>query len=206
MIQPAGLGGRPSTGQPGRGDGERVLHPVLGQLDVAERPHQDRDGTPVLAAERALDLGLVGVGRHQRIQAFGVLLERSDLNRFAAGPSRLGGDSECRIEVRHLYDPEPADVLLGLGERAVGHDCLVAVGSDHRRHFRRQKPTTENPHPAGLKVLVEGVDLVVGLLHLFGSALLGRLRSCATLSRYCTVFVGLIGTSSLLTRSFTGSP
>jgi hypothetical protein len=50
MIQPAGLGG---------------------YFDIAERPHQYRDGAPVLLAEGALDLGLVGVDLHRQDQPSG---------------------------------------------------------------------------------------------------------------------------------------
>ena len=69
---PAGGAGRDAVGGPtDRSDGERVLHPVLGQFDIAERPHQNRDGAPVLLAEGALDLGLVGVDLHRRVQPSG---------------------------------------------------------------------------------------------------------------------------------------
>ena len=70
---PSGGAGRDAVGRPtDRSRGERVLHPVLGHFDVAESPHQHRDGAPVLLAEGALDLGLWDLALHRRVQPSGI--------------------------------------------------------------------------------------------------------------------------------------
>jgi hypothetical protein len=69
---PAGRAGRDTVGGPtDHSHSERVLHTILGYFDIAERPHQYRDGAPVLLAEGALDLGLVGVDLHRQDQPSG---------------------------------------------------------------------------------------------------------------------------------------
>src|SRR5690606_17227653 len=49
-------------------------------------------------------------------------LERTHLDRAAARCRGLGSAGQCRVEVGQLEDPEAADALLGLRERAVGRD------------------------------------------------------------------------------------
>jgi len=47
------------------GNGERILNRLLGDVDVAEVAHQDRDGAAVLFAKHTFDLRS-GEGRHDR--------------------------------------------------------------------------------------------------------------------------------------------
>jgi hypothetical protein len=57
MIHPAGLGGRPSTGQRSTATSKRFLDSFLGKIDIAEVADQHRDGGAVLFAEDPLDVG-----------------------------------------------------------------------------------------------------------------------------------------------------
>jgi hypothetical protein len=59
VIQPPGLGGRPSHGQIAQGDGERLLHGILGDVDVAEDADQGGHGSAGRLAEDPVDLGAV---------------------------------------------------------------------------------------------------------------------------------------------------
>ena len=52
----------------------------------------------------------------------GLVLERADLDLARAGLRALGGPLQRGVEVGQLDDPEAAEPLLGLGERAVGDD------------------------------------------------------------------------------------
>lgn len=63
MIQPAGLGGRPSV-PPLERDLERVSNRFFGNVDIAEEADQAGDRTPRLAAEHAADLR--GIDRFAR--------------------------------------------------------------------------------------------------------------------------------------------
>ena len=95
---PRGARGQAVLAPAHRGDGEGVLHPVLGQIDVTEGPDQDRDRPPVLLAEDALDLG----SAHRAARPASnrrVLLEGPDLDRLAAGLGRLLGPGQCGIEI-----------------------------------------------------------------------------------------------------------
>ena len=76
--------------------------------------------------------------------------------------------AERGVEVGRLDDPEAAEVLLGLGERAVGHHG-VAFGRVHdRRDVGRFEAAAEHPLTGRLDLGVERVDLPEGLLHLVG--------------------------------------
>jgi len=55
VIQPPGLGGRPSHGT----CAERLLHGILGDVDVAEDADQGGHGSAGRLAEDPVDLGAV---------------------------------------------------------------------------------------------------------------------------------------------------
>ena len=59
VIQPPGLGGRPSRRPPAQRDGERVLDRILGDVDVAEDADQGGHRSAGLLAKDLADLGLV---------------------------------------------------------------------------------------------------------------------------------------------------
>ena len=56
---PAGRAGRQALGRPPlRGDDERFLHALFGEIDVAERPNENRHGTAVFHTEDFFDVAL----------------------------------------------------------------------------------------------------------------------------------------------------
>ena len=139
VIQPPGLGGRPSRRPPAQGDGERLLHRVLGDVDVAEDADQGGHRSAGLLAEDPADLGLVepgrGVNRRARCQA-------SELPRTGGPRSAPDARGDLRrpaergVEILGLDDVEAAEVFLRLRERTVGGQHL-AVGHAHDRGGRR---------------------------------------------------------------------
>ena len=96
------------------------------------------------------------------------------------------------VEVGRLDDPEAAEPLLGLGERAVGDDRLGAGGVDHGRgRLDGRQAAGEHPGALGLQLLVEAVDGLEDRLHLLQGRASARPRWC-TDSRYW-VMVDLLG-------------
>ena len=57
----------------------------------------------------------------------GVVLEGTDLDRALAGDGGLGGPGQGGVEVGGLDDPEAAELLLGLGEGAVGGEDVAVL-------------------------------------------------------------------------------
>ena len=84
----------------------------------------------------------------------------------AAGGRAAGGQRQGGVEVGRLDDPEAAELLLGLGEGAVGGDGLGAGGVDHRGHVGGVQAAGEHPGALGLELVVEAAGGLVGLLHL----------------------------------------
>ena len=54
MIQPAGLGGSPRSGQRRTAVGEGVLDRVLGDVEVAEDAGEDGDGSPSASGDQTI--------------------------------------------------------------------------------------------------------------------------------------------------------
>ena len=78
----------------------------------------------------------------------GDLLERPDLDGALAGLGGLRREGERHVEVRGLDDPDSTELLLRLGERAVGDDDLAAARPDHRRRRRRWRPPAKTHWPS----------------------------------------------------------
>ncbi len=142
VSQPPGLGGTPVAGHCSRRDHERLLDHLLGDVDVAEETDQGGDDPTGFLPEDPFEL--VGVESRQRA-ASSLGLERTDLDRTHAGRRRFGRPLEGGVEVRRLDDPEAAEVLLGLGERTVGHDGVAARGADDGRDLGRFESAAEDP-------------------------------------------------------------
>ena len=106
-----------------RGD-EGVLDRLLGEVDVAEDADQDGDRAAVFLAEDTFDLRRVG--GHGAQPSVSSWKGRTSTGR-RDGAGGLGGPLERRVEVGGVDDPEPADVLLALGERAVGGEHLAVL-------------------------------------------------------------------------------
>jgi hypothetical protein len=102
---------------------------------------------------------------------------------LVAGPRTFGHQRKRDVEVRGFDDPEAGSPLLGLDERAVGGDGLVAASVDHGRGGRVGKPGREDPVAARDQLLGEDVDR--GLL-------LGGSRFAAVVDDVDQVLDGLI--------------
>src|SRR4029079_10476792 len=101
-----------------------------------------------------------------------LVLERTDLDRAHARGRALDRPCERGVEVGRFDDPIPAEVLLRLGERAVGHDDVVAVAGDDGGARGCVEPAAEHPGAGFVQFGMEVSDLLERLLHLVG----GRLR------------------------------
>src|SRR5215472_14272540 len=85
------------------------------------------------------------------------LLEWPDLDGCAAGLGSLGRPRQRGVQVGGGYDPESAQLLLGLRERPVGGDHPAVLGADDRGRLGRVEAAGEDPDPGGLDL---GVELV----------------------------------------------
>jgi hypothetical protein len=59
-----------------------------------------------------------------------------------------GGDLDGLLQAAALEDVEPADRLLGLGERPVGDDRLPVANADGARSARRRQLIAGDPDTA----------------------------------------------------------
>ena len=160
MIQPAGLGGSPSSTQRCVATAKASCTPVLGQVDVAEGPDQDRDGTAVLVTEHRA---------RRRDRAASIGSEPS-----TSGLSWNGRTSTGSPQARSPWPPRPARRR---GRRASMTQnppmcSLDSVKGRRSRGPRRRRPGRRWPTtpacrpppkthtPADLHLGVERVDLV----------------------------------------------
>ena len=165
MIQPAGLGGSPVSGQRCEGDHEGVLDRLLGEVDVAEEADQGGHRSSRLGAEDPLDVGRAG--RRMPGQSLGLVLEGPDLDRAPQAALPSAAQLQGGVEVGGLDDPEAAELLLGLGEGAVGGEDLAAlVASTTVAVSAGCRPPANTQAPCVLELGVEGVDGGEHLLHL----------------------------------------
>ena len=91
------------------------------------------------------------VGRSGGAPGLGLVLEGPHLDRALAGRGGLRRPLQRGVEVGGLDDPEATELLLGLGERAVGGDDLAVLDLDHRRgvgRVRGRRRTPTRPLPA----------------------------------------------------------
>jgi hypothetical protein len=68
------------------------------------------------------------------------LIAHKHLDREGGHPGQLAAPLESGVQVGRLDDREPAQVLLALGERAVGREHLAVGGPDHGGRVRREQP------------------------------------------------------------------
>src|SRR6266536_5397898 len=93
--------------------------------------------------------------------------ERTDLDRLPDGGGGLRRPGERSIEVLGLDDVEAAEVFLRLREGAVGGQHLAAGHAHDRGSGGFVQGAAEDPGARRPQLLVEGLDLLPGLLHLF---------------------------------------
>src|SRR5690242_21647628 len=75
----------------------------------------------------------------------GNALEGTDLDLAAAGQRAPRGDLQGLVQVGRLDHPEAAELLLGLGVRAVGDDLGAGGVVDDGGAARRLEPAGEHP-------------------------------------------------------------
>src|SRR6266511_2741082 len=103
-------------------------------------------------------------GTAPRASVLGFALERPDLDREGGRPGEPAAPFERGVEIGRLDDREPADVLLALGERAVGGEHVAVPEPHHRGRARGVQASGEDPCAGGLELLVQGVEVPSHLL------------------------------------------
>ena len=124
-IQAPGVAGSPVARPALECRRERVLHGVLGELEVAEDAREDRDGTRPLLSEDALDVR-AACRRYCRIGRISI-----EPVSFAAGIERREPDR--LVEIGQVDDEDAAEDLLRLRERAVRDDALAVAHANDLR-------------------------------------------------------------------------
>src|ERR1700736_4669097 len=185
-IQPPGLGGRPSDGHRSTATANaswtassaRSMSPKTRTRGATARPELSRKIRATALPAGTLNLGdgssaacagpyIVRLTPSAcRLPGVRHVLERADLDRAAARLRTAARDLKGSVQVGGVDHPEAADLLLALGERAVGGDDLAALRPDDRGGVRREQSAGENPLPRRHQLAVERVDCLVGLLYL----------------------------------------
>src|SRR6266511_5775520 len=176
MIQPPGLGGGPSPGHLLKATANASctassatsMSPKTRIRAATDRPDSSRKIRPMAASSA------VGAASPSRTRSGLPVRERADLDRRLDDLGDLRRPGERGVEVLGLDDVEPAEVLLRLGERAVGgQDVAIGLAHDGGR-VGLVKAAGEDPGAGRLHVLLDEQDLLVGLLHLLiGHAVAG---------------------------------
>src|SRR5215211_7920144 len=157
MIQPAGLWGRPADGQrctaaanaSWTASSATSMSPKTPTRTATARPYSWRKTRSISAAGRA--------GTPASVP--GPVLERPDLDGEGGRLGQPAAPGQGGVQVGRPDDGEAADVLLALGEGAVGAEHL-AVGDPHDGgRARRVQPTGEHPGPGLPELAVQGVEV-----------------------------------------------
>src|SRR6266702_6783858 len=166
MIQPAGLGGIPADGHRAvatvnaswTDSSAMSISPNTRTRTATARPYSSRKTRSIALASTA--------GTAASVPGF--LLERPHLDRLGTRLARPGRHGQRGVQIRGLDHPEPADVLLALGERAVSDHHIAAGSPDYGRGARRVQPAGEDPGPGGLHLSVERGDVLEPFLDRLG--------------------------------------
>src|SRR5882757_8740134 len=163
VIQPPGLGGRPS---PGHLDAAMAnasctassatsMSPKARIRAATDRPDSSRKIRPISASP---------VPRTPSGPGF--VLERPDLDRSPDDGARLGRPDERCIEILSGDDVEAAEVFPRLREWPVGRQHLAAGHAHDGGGAGFVQATAEDPRARRLHLRLQGHDLLVGLPHL----------------------------------------
>src|SRR4051812_46279811 len=163
MIQPAGLGGTPSAGQRAEATANASwtassatsMSPKTRTRTATARPYSSRK-------TRSTSVTPVRRGAEARSR---LVRERPHLDWQRRRRRRPAPPCDGGVEVGRADDREAAQVLLALGERAVGHQDVAALDPQHRGRRRRVQPAGEDPGPGGAHLLVERGDVAADRLH-----------------------------------------
>src|SRR5439155_13995695 len=171
VIQAPGLGGRPAAGQRSTAmakaswtaSSAMSMSPKRRTRVAVDRPDSDRKIAAMSTAGSTVGSTVAPDGRLPGR----LVLEGAHLDRGPAGHRGPGGQGQRLVEVGGGHDPEPSELLLGLGEGAVGGDHVAALGGpDDGGGGGRVQPAGEDPVSRRLELLVEGVDVLVHPLDL----------------------------------------
>src|SRR5438093_5736343 len=169
VIQPPGLGGSPSPGHLRRATANASctassatsMSPKMRIRAATDRPDSSRKTRPTSASSSvgaaSTSPTLSGVG----------LPEGTDLDPLHDDGGGLRRPSECSVEVLGLDDVEAAEMFLRLREGAVGGQYLALRYAHDGGGVGFVQSAAEDPGAGRLQLLVEDLDLLPGLLHLF---------------------------------------
>src|SRR6266705_1214700 len=169
VIQPPGLGGRPSRAHARRATANasctassaRSMSPKARTRTAIDRPDSSRKIWPTAGSS---SLGTESMSCS--LSGLGYVSERPDLDRLRDCCGGLRGPGERCVEVVGLDDVEAAEVLLRLREWAVGGQHL-AVGHAHDRcGVDVVQSAAEQPSAGRLHLLLEDADPLHELPHL----------------------------------------
>ena len=150
MIQPAGLGGQPGRRPALDRRGERVLHRLLGERRCRRRrgPGRPRRArTPRGRRARSPRVASAGASGHPAAVLERPHLDRAGRRASTAGEAgrACGAQASAASRSGASMTVEAADVLLALGERAVGHEHLAVAAPHDGGGARRVQPAGEDP-------------------------------------------------------------
>src|SRR5216683_3979542 len=169
VIQPPGLGGRPSRAHVRRATANaswtsssaRSMSPKARIRAAIDRPDSSRKIRPTAASSRR-ELALMS----SSLSGLGYVSERADLDRLRDCGGGLRRPGEGGVEVVGLDDVEAAQMFLRFGEGAVGGQYL-AVGHAHDRcGLGFVQGAAKEPGALCLHLLLQNADPPHELLHL----------------------------------------
>src|SRR2546425_11115464 len=169
VIHPPGLGGRPSPGHLRRATANasctassaRSMSPNTRIRVATDRPDSSRKIRPTSAASSP------GAASTSRTLSGLCCAEGTNLDRLPDGGGGLRRPGERSVEVVGLDDVEAAQVFLRLSEGAVGGQHLALGDAHDGGGVGFVEGAAEEPGAGRLQLLVEGLDLLPRLLHLF---------------------------------------
>src|SRR6266849_6485291 len=166
VIQPPGLGGRPSPGHLPRAmanasctaSSAMSMSPKTRIRAATDRPDSSRKIRPTSTPS---SLGAASTSR--TLSGFGYMSERANLDRLRDCCGRLRCPRERSVEILGGDDVEAAEVLPRLRERRVGRQHLAAGHTYDGGGAGFVQASAEDPGARRLHLRLQGHDLLVGL-------------------------------------------
>src|SRR5712691_10284963 len=169
VIQPPGLGDRPSSGHLDAAmanasctaSSATSMSPKTLIRAATDRPASARKIRPTSAAPGRDAAPVAGTP-----SGSGLVPERADLDRSPDDGTGLGRPDECCIKILSGDDVEATEVFPRLRERPVDRQHLAAGHAHDGGGARVVQPAAEDPRARRLHLRLQGHDLLVGLPHL----------------------------------------